>query len=93
MAMRDKRGHQAVDLSERWLLQHATVEHSAMALSLAAIGLRLYDGANDAALQGLVEQEPRTRFLGNHHLTAMALYAMTLNEHRASAFAVPVPAA
>jgi hypothetical protein len=91
LAMHDKRGHQAVGLSERWLLQHATAERSAMALSLAAISLRVYDGANDAALQGLVEQEQRTRFLGNHHLTAMALYAMTVQEHRASAFTVPVP--
>jgi hypothetical protein len=88
LAMQDRRDHPAVANSLTWLEMNATTERSAMALGLAAICLYVFNRPVDAVLAALVEQDTRTKFLGNAHLAAMALYALTIREHRARAFTV-----
>ena len=61
-------------------------ERSAMALSLTLIAFSLF-GLDTSDLEGaLIDQWGRTRFLGNLHLTAMALYSLTHGSHGTSAF-------
>jgi hypothetical protein len=62
-----------------------------MALSLAAMALYVYGRSADAVLTQLDAQTVRTRTLGNAHLLAMALYALTLPTHRAAALKVASP--
>jgi len=71
-----------------WLKDHALAEQSAMALSLALIALRVYGVPADPVLESLLAQWDRTAFLGNRHLTAMALYALTTASERGGAFHV-----
>lgn len=72
----------------RWLQEHATSEPSAMALSLAAIALHAYNEPVGPLVDALAQQFEHTGFLDNLHLTAMALYAATLETHAARAFQV-----
>jgi hypothetical protein len=61
-------------------------ERSAMALSLTLIAFSLF-GLDTVELEdALIGQWSRTRFLGNLHLTAMALYSLTHREHGTAAF-------
>ena len=72
-----------------WLETHATGEGSALALSLAAICLHVFGRPTAAVLDAIRVQHARSAFLENAHLSAMALYALTLPSHQARAFAVP----
>jgi hypothetical protein len=86
LAMQDKRDHPTIRTSVDWLAAHATSETSAMALSLAAICLHVFDRPEGDVLSVLKGQDARTAFLGNLHLTAMAAYALALPRHQARAF-------
>jgi hypothetical protein len=88
LAMQDRRDAPAVMKSLAWLEANALAERSAMALSLAAIALRVYGRPIDALLEALVRQDARTAFLDNAVLTGMALYALTLGDHDGRAFRV-----
>jgi hypothetical protein len=88
LALQDQPDHPAVRRSLDWLAAHALSEPSTMALSLAAIALHVYGRPVDAVLENLVQQQERTRVLGNSHLLAMALYASTLPVHRAAALRI-----
>jgi hypothetical protein len=59
-----------------------------MALSLATICLHTYGLPTDRVRSALIDLEARTRLLGNLHLSAMALYALTVPEHGARAFSI-----
>jgi hypothetical protein len=86
MAMQRRASDAAVVRSLAWLKGHALAEQSAMALSLAHIALVVYDAAPDSMSEHLLAQWDRTAFLGNRHLTAMALYALTAGSQRGGAF-------
>lgn len=86
MALQDRRSDDVVTRSLIWLEQESTGERSAMALGLAAIGLQVFDRPTTAVLETLAAQGGKTAFLGNAHLEAVALYALTLPEHGGRTF-------
>ena len=88
LAMQNRRGHAAVARSLEWLEAHAKSERSAMALSLAAICLHAFGRPTEAPRALLAEQHAKTRFLANAHLTAMAIYVLSLPRHGARTFVV-----
>jgi hypothetical protein len=63
-------------------------ERSAMALSLTTLAFALYGLDTRELEDGVLEQWDRTGFLGNVHLTAMAVYSLTHREHGISAFRI-----
>ncbi len=91
LALQDKPDHPVVRRSLDWLSAHALAEPSTLALSLAAMALDVYGRPADAVLRELTAQQVRTSALGNAHLLAMALYALTLPAHRAAALRVASP--
>lgn len=93
VALADRSDHDEVRRSLAWLEANALTERSAMALSLTAIALHVYTRPTTAVLAALADQHARTGFLDNAHLTAMALYALTLDRHDAAAFRVAPAAA
>jgi hypothetical protein len=88
LAMQDRRDRAEIVRSVDWLEAHATTERSAMALALAAIALHVFGRPADAALSALVQEDRATAFLNNAHLTAMALYALTIPEHGAQSLRI-----
>ena len=76
LAMQDRRQEPCVVRSLEFLVRHRIAEQSAMALGLALIALRVFDQPHDDVRERLLAQWDRTRFLGNAHLTAIALYAL-----------------
>jgi len=88
IAMQDRRDQPCVAKSLAWLKAHALAEQSAMALSLALIALRVFDSPAETVADSLLAQWTRTAFLGNPHLIAMALYALTTASHDGGAFRV-----
>jgi hypothetical protein len=76
LAMQDRRQEPCVVRSLAYLVQHRVSEQSAMALGLALIALRVFDQPQDEVRERLLAQWDRTSFLGNVHLTAIALYAL-----------------
>jgi hypothetical protein len=86
LAMQDRRQDEVVPRSLSWLEQESTAEHSAMALGLAAICLHVFERPIGAVLAAIEAQGARTSFLGNAHLEAVALYALTLPQHGGGAF-------
>ena len=86
VAMQHRRDHPAVVKSLNWLSSHALAERSAMALSLAAIALRVFGRPVDPVLQALREQDAKTGALGNVHLMAMTGFALAIPSHGASSF-------
>ena len=75
LAMQDRTHEQCVVRSLEYLHQHRLAEQSAMALGLTAIALRVLGRPHDDVRDRLLVQWERTAFLGNSHLTAIALYA------------------
>ena len=81
-------GCSSVVKSLAWLEAESLSERSAMALSLTAIALSVYDRPIEKVLAALDEQETKTGSLGNAHLMAMTLYALTIPAHKAKAFRI-----
>jgi hypothetical protein len=88
LALQNKAELPAVQKSLAWLTAHAITEHSAMALGLTAICLQVFKRPVADVLVALAAQGARTNFLDNAHLTALALYALTLPQHGAAEFRV-----
>jgi hypothetical protein len=86
LAMQDKPDLPQVVRSLAWLEANATVESSAMALGLTAICLQVFKRPVDSVLSSLAAQGAKTSFMGNAHLSALALYALTIGQHRGAAF-------
>jgi hypothetical protein len=76
LAMQDRRPEECVVRSLEYLDRHRLAEPSAMALGLTLIALRVFDLPHDDVRDALLAQWERTAFLGNSHLTAVALYAL-----------------
>jgi hypothetical protein len=88
LAMQDRRGEPCVQRSLAFLEHHALAEQSAMALSLTLICLRVFGARADVVGDHLLAQWEKTGFLGNYHLTAMALYGLTEGSSGGGAFHV-----
>lgn len=88
VAMQDRPAAACVVRSLEYLSEHRVAERSAMALALASLALRVFGKTTDEVDGYLVAQWDRTRFLGNNHLTAMALYSLTADRHGVGAFRV-----
>lgn len=88
LAMQDRRQEPCVVRSLEYLVQHRASEQSAMALGLALIALRVFDYPHDDVRDRLLAQWDRTNFLGNVHLTAIALYALGAQPAGGEAFHV-----
>ena len=86
VAMQDRRDHPAVVKSLEWLSSHALAEPSSMALSLAAMALRVFGRPIDSVVHALAAQEAKTGALGNLHLTAMTVCALAIPARGASFF-------
>jgi hypothetical protein len=88
LAMQDRRQEPCIVRSLAFLSQHRLAEQSAMALGLTLIALRVYDLPRDDVRDRLLAQWDRTAFLGNAHLTALALYALGGESEGGEAFRV-----
>jgi len=88
LALQDRGDEPVVGRSLEWLAANALSERSAMAIGLAAVCLTVLSRPTDNLLEELITLEARTGFLGNLHLTAIALFALTLPAHRATAFRI-----
>jgi hypothetical protein len=86
LALQNRADLPAVQKSLAWLVAHATTEPSAMALGLTAICLQVFKKPVADVLTALSEHGARTDYLGNAHLRALALYALTVREHGAEEF-------
>ena len=75
MALRDHRDSDAVRRSHQYLSAHALDERSGLALALTRVALGVLDSPVPDVANALAEQWTRSAFLGNLHVTAVALYA------------------
>jgi hypothetical protein len=75
IAMRDRRADEPIARSLRYLRAHRLRERSAMGLGLTRIALGLYGEPADDVATAIEEEWTRSQFLGNLHVTALALYA------------------
>lgn len=75
IAMRDRRDAEPIARTLAYLRAHRTAERSAMALGLTRIALGLYGEGADGMSAAIDQEWARAAFLGNLHVTALALYA------------------
>ena len=75
MALRDHRDSEAVRRSQQHLSAHTLDERSGLALALTRVALGVLDSPASTLAHALAEQWTRSAFLGNLHVTAVALYA------------------
>jgi hypothetical protein len=76
LALQDRRQRDCVVRSVEFLTRNRLSERSAMALGLVAIALRTFGEPVDDIHDALIEQYRKTAFLGNAHLTGVALYGL-----------------
>ena len=76
LAMSDRRDLEPVQRSLKYLSAHRLSERSAMALGLTRIALGVFDHPAEDVDKALADAAAHTAFLGNQHLTAIALYAL-----------------
>ena len=75
IALGDRRGDAPVTRTLRYLSANRLTERSAMGLGLTRIALGLYGEAADDVTTALRDEWKRSAYLGNMHVTALALYA------------------
>ncbi len=88
MALRDRRDSDAVQRSHQYLSAHALDERSGLALALTRVALGVLDSPVPTLAHALAEQWTRSAFLGNLHVTALALYAEAAEASGYEAFRV-----
>ena len=88
LAMQRHASEPCVVRSLDWLAQHWVNEPSAMALGLTLISLRVHSGRPEEVEQRLLTQWDQTGFLGNAHLTGLALYSLASGSDASGAFRV-----
>jgi hypothetical protein len=88
LALQDKRTNPVVASGWKWLQQHRLSESSGLALALAAMCARIYGEPMPDVETRLRRLAATTAFLGNLHVTAMALYALLAETHGLKAFRV-----
>jgi hypothetical protein len=88
LALRDRAAEPAVAKSLTFLESHRVSERSALALALTRICLAVFGrGAEDVG-SALAEEWERSAFLGNLHVTSLALYALAASPTGYRAFTV-----
>ena len=88
LALQDRRKDQVVVQGWDYLREHRMTESAGLALALTALCCRIY-GVPAADVEArLRDLAGRTGFLGNLHVLAMALYALTADSHGAKALRV-----
>lgn len=88
IALRDQPDLPAVVKTLDWLQANRLRERSAMALGLTRIALGLFDRPVDDLAQALEAEWRDSRYLGNVHVTGIALYALAASETGYEAFRV-----
>ena len=88
LALQDRRRELAVARGWEYLREHRLSESSGLALALTALCCRIFDAPARDVETRLREIAGRTAFLGNLHVRAMALYALTAASHGAKALRV-----
>jgi hypothetical protein len=73
----------------RYLEAHRQSETGALALSLACICLAVCDRPHATAREALMTEWRHARYLDNLHVTALALYAATAEQHRCDCNQLP----
>jgi hypothetical protein len=86
LALQDRRSDPVVASGWRWLRQHRLSEVSGMALALTAMCARIYGEPAADVETRLRELAATSVFLGNLHVTSMALYALSAGTHGLKAF-------
>jgi hypothetical protein len=86
LALQDRRDQPAVEQSVRYLRDQAVTEDSGLALGLVLICFHVLGLAVGPIRDRLLSCWDRGAFLGNLHATAIALYALTVDDHGAAAF-------
>lgn len=86
LALQDRGADPVVQTGLSYLWENRTSERSGMALALVAICLDVYGRPVGDVHDALVNQFERTAFLGSHHVTAMALYALSASNHELKPF-------
>ena len=77
LAMQDLRDREPIAGTARYVQAHRVDEPSAMALGLTAIALGIYGIPVGDVTEALAAEWRRARFIGNLHVMALALYAVT----------------
>jgi hypothetical protein len=88
MALQDRRSEPAVARGLAWLGESKLKERSGVALSLAALCLRIYGVAAADVEAGIAADVDRAERLGNLQALAMMLYALSAEKHDVKAFRV-----
>jgi hypothetical protein len=88
LALQDRRSEPVVARSLAYLEDHALTQASGMSLALSLICFHVFKLDPDALQRRLAAQWRDRQFLGNVHVTAMALYALNHVQHGTSAFAL-----
>src|SRR5262245_20520633 len=81
LALQDRREHPAVQKSLEYLVEQRLSEPAGMALALTSICLRVYGVAAPDVDDRLAALAERHAFFNNLHITAMALYSLTADDH------------
>jgi hypothetical protein len=81
LALQDRREHPFVRKSLEYLVRERLSESAGMALALTSICLRVYGVPAPDVDERLSALGERHAFLNNLHITAMALYSLTGNDH------------
>jgi hypothetical protein len=81
IAMQDRREHPVVRKGLEFLVANRLSEPSGMALTLTALCLDIYGRPSADVKDRLIAQADRTEFLSNLQSAAMALYALTADQH------------
>jgi hypothetical protein len=88
MALQDRRNDPVFVRAAAELARLRLSERSAMALGLTLIASNLTGSSVDDLRDALIAQWERTTFLGNLHLTAIAVYSLTHERHGSAAFKI-----
>jgi hypothetical protein len=86
LAMQDRRDQAVVRKAIDFLVANRLKEVSGMALSLTTLALDVHGRPTADVKQRLIDQAGRTGFLSNLQSAAMALYALTSEQHANAAF-------
>ena len=88
LSLQDRRALTAVQQSLRFLMDERLNEPSAMTLALTALCLRIYGQSVDDVEERLAQAVLASEQSGNLHAVAMALYALSADQHNVEAFCV-----
>jgi hypothetical protein len=88
LALRPRASDPVVQRSLQFLESARLHEQTTMALALAAICLQVYERPATDVVERLAEVVSRTEQLGNLHTLALAVVALTADQHRCEAFRV-----